>query len=222
MPPLSDEQLAALEKASPDAHKEYIAQRDELAKLKAKPPKADAEEDEDEDLEEGDQDLGQKAKASRDAKEKGSARDRRLESALKFNLGAKDFLKQNEALLPTDAADIFTQAEKEKFDDAIEKDEAIKSGLIQSFFRVQDNVDLLTSGQKSMLDDYLKLTKTGKQEKAQTIYDMVFEPAFEMLKRQKKAEALSRGHGTGSDVEDSYKKRLISGSRKHYLGDKNA
>lgn len=221
MPPLSDEQLAALEKASPEAHKEYIAMRDENSKLKAKPQKPDPEEEEEEEEEE-EQDLGQKAKAERDTREKSSARDRRLESALKFNLGAKDFLKQNEALLPTDAADIFTQAEKEKFEDAIEKDEAIKSGLIQSFFRVQTNVDLLTPGQKSKLDDYLRLTKTGKQEQAQTIYDMVFEPAFEMLKHQKKAAALGRGHSQGSDVEDGYKKRLMSGSRKHYLGEKDA
>lgn len=219
MPPLSDEQLAALEKASPEAHKEYVAQRDELAKLKAAPPKKDDQVDP---PKKDDDDLEAKAAAARAAKEKGASRDRRLESAIKFDLSSKDFLKQNETLLPADVADIFSQAEKEKFEDAVEKDEAIKAGLVQAFFRVQANADLLTTGQKAMLDDYLKLTKTGKQEKAQAIYDMVFEPAFERLKAQKKAEALGRGHAQGSGVEDGYKKRLIDGSRKHYLGEKNA
>ncbi len=218
MPPLSDEQLAALAKTSPEAHADYIATRDELAKLKAAPPKTTEKKDPPTD----DPDLEARAKAEREAREKGSARDRRLESAVKFNLGSKDFLKQNETLLPADVADIFSQAEKEKFEDAVEKDEAIKSGLVQAFFRVQENVDLLTTGQKTMLDEYLKLTKTGKQEKAQAIYDMVFEPAFERLKAQKKAEALGRGHSQGSSTEEGYKKRLMDGSRKHYLGEKNA
>ncbi len=165
--------------------------------------------------------LAERARLAREASDKEAGRTKQLENALKFGMKAPDFLKQNEALLPKDVADIFKQADKENFADAIEKDAAIKSGLIQSFFAVQANVDLLTSGQKATLDDYLKLTKTGKQEKAQAIYDMVFEPAFETLRRVKRAEALQKGHGSGDD--DGYKKRLISGSQKHYFGEnKNA
>jgi hypothetical protein len=218
---MDEKELEALKTSNPKAYEYIVGQKTELEKLKAKPaPKPDPEEDpEEEDPEEDD--LGKKAARERASKDQSSAREKRLESALRFNMSAKDFLKQNESLLPQDVSDIFAQAEKEKFEDAIEKDEAIKSGLIQAFFRVQANVDLLTSGQKAMLDDYLKLTKTGKQERAQTIYDMVFEPAFESLKRTKKAEALSRGHSSGSDIESGYKKRLIEGSRKHYLGEKH-
>ncbi len=217
---MDEKELEALKTSNPKAYELITGQKAELEKLKTKPPKPDPEEDpEEEDPEEDD--LGKKAARERASKDKDSAREKRLESALRFNMSAKDFLKQNESLLPTDVADIFTQAEKEKFEDAVEKDEAIKSGLIQAFFRVQANVDLLTSGQKSMLDGYLKLTKNGKQEKAQQIYDMVFEPAFERLKSEKKAEALKRGHGTGSEVESGYKQRLIEGSKKHYLGEKH-
>jgi hypothetical protein len=179
---------------------------------KSDPPKPDPKTD---------PDLGDRARAAREAAERESDRTKRLESSIRFTMGAPDFLKKNESLLPKEVADIFTQAEKENFADAIEKDSAIKSGLIQSFFSVQANVDLLTAGQKATLDDYLKLTKNGKQEKAQAIYDMVFEPAFEMLKRVKKAEALSRGHGSGSDSENAYKNKLIGLSRKHYLGEKD-
>jgi hypothetical protein len=166
-----------------------------------------------------DPDLGDKARRARADQEAAAARAKNLESAIKFNLKAPEFLKANESLLPKDAADIFAQAEKEKFEDAIEKDAAIKSGLVQSFFSIQSNVDLLTAGQKAMLDDYLKLTKTGKQDKAQQMYDMVFEPAFEMLKRTKRAEALSKGY-SADNSDDAYKKKLMSLSKKHYLGEK--
>jgi hypothetical protein len=182
-------------------------------------PKPDDESDDQDD--EGDnEDLVNKAKRERAQADKEHGKIKRLESSISFNMRSADFLKSNEALLPKEVSDIFATADKETYADATEKADAIKAGLIQAFFAVQSNVDLLTAGQKSTLDDYLKLTKTGKQEKAQQIYDMVFEPAFETLKRVKKAEALRSGHGDGGD--DAYKKRLMSGSRKHYLGEKNA
>jgi hypothetical protein len=219
---LTDEELAALKTSNVKAHDAYVAQRDEAAKLKAAAPKPKPKEEEDDEEDDSEADLQTKAKLEREEKEKGSAREKKLESAIRFTMGSTEFLKQNEALLPKDASDIFRLADKENYADAIEKDQAIKSGLIQSFFQVQHNVDLLTPGQKSILDDYLRLTKTGKQEKAQYVYDMIFEPAFDTLKRQKKAEVLGRGHADTSDVQKGYKDRLMAGSKKHYLGEKNA
>lgn len=193
-----------------DPASEIAALKAELAALKSKaPPKP-----------EDDPELRDRARKEREAADKDSARTKQLENALKFNLKSADFLKQNESLLPKDVADIFAQAEKEKFTDAIEKDSAIKSGLLQSFFAVQVNVDLLTAGQKAALDEYLGLTKNEKQNRAQQLYDMVFEPAFEMLKRVKRAEALSKGFGGGSDAEAAYKNKLMASTKKHYLGEK--
>lgn len=196
-----------------DLAAQLAAAQAEIATLKAKgaPPAPKPEDD---------PDLQARARAAREAADKDSARTKQLENALKFNLKSAEFLKQNETLLPKDVTDIFSQAEKENFTDAIEKDSAIKSGLVQSFFAVQANVDLLTAGQKATLDEYLKLTKNEKQNRAQQVYDMVFEPAFEMLKRVKKAEALSKGYGGGSDAEAAYKNRLMASTRKHYLGEK--
>lgn len=169
---------------------------------------------------EGD-DLAARARANREKDTKAGDREKGLEAAIRFGLKSAEFLKQNETLLPKDVSDIFKQADKETFGDAIEKDAAIKAGLVQSFFSVQANVDLLTGGQKATLDDYLKLTKTGKQDQAQKIYDMIFEPAFEMLKRVKRAEALTKGYSSGSSDEDAYKQKMIGISRKHYLGEKS-
>lgn len=168
-----------------------------------------------------DPDLEAKAKAAREAKEKASNDTKKIEAALKFSLGAKDFLKQNASLLPKDIEGIFEAAEKEKYDNAIEKDSAIKASLVQSFFNVQSNLDLLTLSQKSVLEDFLKLTKNGKQEKAQSIYETVFEPTFEMFKRIKKAEQLGKdGQTTASDAIQAYSDRMQKLSKKHYMGEK--
>lgn len=167
-----------------------------------------------------DPDLREKARRDREAEDKKTGDTKALEAALRFSLESEKFLKQNAGLLPKDVADIFKTAEKENYGSAIEKDAAIKSGIIQSFFSVQANLDLLTPGLKNQLEDYLKLTKTGKQEKAQSVYDTIFEPAFEMLRRVKKAEALNKGYGSSTDSEDAYKKKMMDLSKKHYLGEK--
>ncbi len=164
--------------------------------------------------------LLEKARLEREANNKKTSDSKALERAITFNLKSKEFLETNKTLLPKDIGDLFSKAEKENYADAVEKDSAIKAGIIESFFSVQANVNLLTQGLKTSLDDYLKLTKNGKQEKAQSIYDGVFEPAFEMLKRMKKAEALSKGHGSDGDAETAYKNKLIAGSKKHFgIGD---
>lgn len=172
---------------------------------------------------EDDPDLKDKARIDREKEEAQLSRDKQLERATRFNMGAKSFVKENESLLPKEFGSILERSEKETYANAIQKDGALKSALVQEFFGLQENVELLTPGQKAMLDDYLKLTKDRKQDKAQELYELVFEPAFETLKRTKRAEALARGHGGGSSSDEAYKKRLIEGSTKHYLREsKNA
>lgn len=170
-----------------------------------------------------DPDLVIKAKKEREEKEKRDGDSKSLESALRFTIQSQEFIKQNAALLPKDVEDIFKASEKETYDSATEKASALKSGIVQSFFKIQDNVDLLTPANKAALEDYLKLTSNGKKEKAQQIYESVFEPALEMLKRIKKAEHLNKvnnGFNPGSDADAEYKAKIMKGSKTHYLGEK--
>jgi hypothetical protein len=198
------------DKNKPDPKDQEIADlKAKLAKLETPNPKPK------------DDDLLKKARDLRDKEDKSKGDEKALESALRFSMGADQFMKNNATLLPKDAADIFKAAEAEKYDSQIEKASAIKAGLIQSFFQVQSNVDMLTASQKTVLEDYLKLTKNGKQDKAQQIYDSIFEPTIELMRKLKRAEALSKGHGSSSDTEDAYKQKLMNLSRKHYLGEKN-
>ncbi len=190
-----------------------------LEKLESRGRKKTDEDDTDESDEDDTDDLVTKAKKTKENEAKDASKTKQLEAALKFQLGAAEWLKTNQALLPKDIGDIFKAAEKENYQDAIERDQAIKAGIIQSFFGVQANHDLLTPALKTQLDDYLKLTKNGKQDKALQIFDTVFEPAFEMLRQVTRAKALSKGYGNPSDTEDAYKQKMIDLSRKHYLGE---
>lgn len=195
-----------------------------MARLPEAPKKKQAANNQQQDNEDDDgndqgDDLAAKAKKEADLKAQKKTDSKALESALNFSIGAANWLKENATLLPKDITEIFAQAEKETYDDAVEKASAIKSAIIQSFFKVQENLDLLTNAQKVTLEDWLKLTKNGKEEKAQSIYDVVFEPTFEMLRRVKKAQQVSQsGQRQNDDAEEKYKQKLISGSLKHYTG----
>ena len=166
--------------------------------------------------------LNEKAKLEREDLESKTKQSKQLESALTFNLTSSEFLKQNESVLPSEIGDIFRLAEKEKYENAIQKANATKAAIIQSFFSQQSNLDLLTESQKSTLDDYLKLTKNGKEEKAKEIYENLFDPALSTLKRVKKAEELARakmGYRDGKG-DTHYREKLMKLSRQHYLGEK--
>lgn len=167
-------------------------------------------------------DLNQRVKQEREDRERKSSDTKTLEAAWSFNHTSADFLKQNESLLPSEISDIFSAAEKEKYESPIHKANATKSAIVQSFFSQQDNVDLLTDSQKSFLADYLKLTKNGKEDKAHEMYINLFEPALSTLKKVKKAEALARekmGYRDGKG-DSQYKDKLIKGSKHHYFGEK--
>jgi hypothetical protein len=167
-----------------------------------------------------DKSLADKVEAERKSKEKTTADTQKLEKALKFTIQSGDWVKTNASLLPKNIEGIFAQAEKENFATATEKADAIKVGIVSEFFSIQSNLDFLTETQKINLEDFKKLTKNDKQERVQSIYDTVFEPTFEMLKRVKKAEQLSKGLGDSTDSETAYKEKMKAISRKHYLGEK--
>lgn len=166
--------------------------------------------------------LNDKVKQGQDDKEKNEANSRSLESALTFNLTSSDFLKANESILPKDIADIFKVAAKETYGSAVERANATKAAIIQSFFSQQSNLEILTPTQQTVLADYLKLTKNGKEDKAKDIFDNLFEPALSTLKRVKKAEELNRskqGHAANSDSDQAYKEKLTQmAERKLFKG----
>ena len=164
--------------------------------------------------------LEEKARLEREKKEKDSESSKKLEGALKFTLGSSDFMKNNAALLPKTIEGIFEQANKENYDSAIDKSTAIKVGIVSEFFAQQSNLDLLTESQKLMLEQFKNLSKTVKQERVDGVYDSIFEPTLEALRKIKRAESLQKGLKESNGDEDAYKNRLIKLSRQHHLREK--
>ena len=162
------------------------------------------------------QSLLDRSRNDQTTKDAVAKRDASLASAVAFDLQKATFLKDNESILPKEVGDIFKRADTERFETPIEKDSSLKASLIQSFFQVQENYDSLTPGQRSMLDEYLKLTNTGKQDKAQTTYDLVFEPALAIARGNKKAAALARGHHNVSDSDEAYRQKMFALGKKRY------
>lgn len=215
---MNEEELKALKESNPKAYDSYMALKADNDKLKATTPPDDK--DKDKDKNKDDKDLADKARLAREETDKKKGYEKSLESALNFNIGSPAFLKDNVTLLPKTVEGIFTAAEKEKYDSAIEKANAIKVGVVSEFFAVQANHDLLTASQKIELDEFLKLTKNGKQERVESVYSMIFEPTLETLRKVQKAKELNTGTKNQSDAEKQLADRMMKMSKKHYLGDK--
>lgn len=218
------QKLAAALKREEDLRTENAALKNKK-KSKGPPPEDDDDADDAADDDDADDDLNTKARKKKASDEKTAATTKQIEKALGFNLGVDDFVAKNSSLLPSEIVSIVKLAHKETYDSAFAKASALKAAIIQAYFTVQSNVDALTAGQKTTLDDYLKLTKTGKETKAAEIYENIFEPALETIRQVKKAEELSRGRtglANSSEGDSNYKDKLVRMSRKTHLGQTEA
>lgn len=164
--------------------------------------------------------LADKVRKEQEDKDGKAKYEKSLTSAINFSVSSKDFLKVNQSLLPKSIESLFTQAEKENYGSAIDKANAIKVGIVSEYFSVQANHDLLTPSQKNELDDFLKLTKNGKESRVESIYSMIFEPTLETARKIEKAKQVNSGGKDQSDSEKALADRLMKLSKAHYLGEK--
>ena len=198
---------------APDLSAEIAALKAQIAELTKKPDPAPAPDDK-----KKQDDLADQARQKREQDDAKKGELKTLESAVRFETGVKDWHKTNASLLPKSVADILALADKENYDSSIEKSKAIKAGIVSEFFAVQSNLDLLTENQKNSIDEFKKLTKNDKQERINAIYDSIFEPTFEQLKRIEKAKQVSQGTSTASGAEAMYKEKLVKLAMKTYMG----
>ncbi len=221
-------ELEALKTSNPKAFELITSlnkeKQDAETKRKADEQKAKDDKDaKDKAGKEGEDDLQTKARKEKEAGADKVKEMRQVESALKFNIAIADFVKTNEDLLPSEIPSILRVADGENYDTAFQRATAVKVAMIQSFFKIQDNVSALTASQKTKLDDFLKLTKNGKEQEAEAIYENLFEPALETMRKVKKAEEVGKarhGFASGNKVADDYKQRLLNNSKKTHLGEK--
>jgi len=166
-------------------------------------------------------DLAAKAAKEREEKEKGAKHEKDLEASIRFISGSKEWVKTNAALLPKNVESILEAAEKENYGSTIQKASAVKEAIVLEFFGHQANLDLLTASQKSTFDEFKGLTKDKRIERSQQVYDSIFEPTFETLKKVKRAEQVSKGFKDESQGEQAYRDKRLKMARKQHLGEKN-
>ncbi len=204
---MADEQVKTTDAAPPAADATAMAK--EISDLRAKLAGYEKPAPETKSV---DSDLLDRARSDTKTTDQRKTELKRIESALKFDMSLGDFVKNNADLLPGEIAKAIEVAGKETYDSAVEKAGSVKSAMIQSFFSIQYNVDALTPSQKASLDDFMKLTKNGKEQRAEFIFENIFEPTFEMVKRIKKAEELgkSKPNFGALDADEAYKQKLLA------------
>lgn len=210
---MNEEELAALKESNPKAYESYMGLKTSSEKLAAEKAEWEKSKNNPPPPKKDDDDLATKAAKEREAKEKEQASTAKLEKAIRFTTALPEFLKTNATLLPKSIEGIVAQAEKEKYDNAMEKADAVKVAVVSEFFAVQANLDLLTESQKNALAEFQALTKNVKQERVQQVYDMVFEPAFETLKRVTKAKQVRDGEVDPGNARAAYAKRMAELSK---------
>ncbi len=213
---MTAEEIKALQdsKAAADA---------EVARLKAeieknKPPPKDDDKDKDKD-----KDLHDKTVRDRETAAEAARKQSVTEKAIQFNLSIETVLKDNKEILPKNISDILATAKKANYESKIDEANSIRAAIVQEFFSLEENVARLTASQKATLDQFLKLAKNAKEERAESVFENIFEPQLEMVRQIKKAEELERskhGQSNQTDFEKSYKERLIKHSKKALLGQK--
>lgn len=169
-------------------------------------------------------DLREQAEKERREKESKAGEIKAVESAVKFNLGLKEFVEKNKELLPKEVSDILRLSDRETYGSEVARANALKAAFMQSYFLVQDNLADLTAAQKESVAQFLKLSQTGREAKAAELYDTVFEPALEVQRKVKKASELIRAKNgyasTGSGAMDSYKQKLLEAAQRGIINRK--
>lgn len=165
-------------------------------------------------------DLYSKTEDHNKEREKTDQTSKEIEEAVLFNSSIPSFIQDNRDILPSDVSDIIAVADKERYDRVSDKERAVKSAILQSFFKIESNLDLLTQTQKRLIDDYFKLSSKGKEDRAKDVYSNVFEPSVMMLKKIKKAEEVAKsrnGVRIGSKPEQDYLEKMIKISKQKHM-----
>ena len=125
------------------------------------------------------------------------------ESATKFEIGFDKMREDYKAFLPSETESIVNFVNGQKHENKIDKARDLKVALMDAFFKVQKNIDVLNSTFKDKVSAYNGLTQEAKRKEA-NVYWEVLEVALENHKLIGKGQAANRANGQpggGSDEE---------------------
>jgi hypothetical protein len=131
-----------------------------------------------------------------------------MEQAIKFNLAADDYIKQNKEILPEEAQKIIEVVNAKKFSSEAEKAQEIKKTLIQSFIQFEENIKNLPGSIKAQVDLFNQLTEREKSRRAGDFWGIV-EVGVECKKLARKAEILQNNGGYSSEGNNAFEERFL-------------
>lgn len=131
-----------------------------------------------------------------------------MEQAIKFNLAADDYIKQNKEILPEEAQKIIEVVNAKKFSSEAEKAQEIKKTLIQSFIQFEENIKNLPGSIKAQVDLFNQLTEREKSRRAGDFWGIV-EVGIECKKLARKAEILQNNGGYSSEGNNAFEERFL-------------
>lgn len=158
---------------------------------------------------EHEEDLTKNIEAEKKRKLQDQQTQEKIVTAAKFNIRLDTFLKEYSGVLPADANEIPKAASLDKYPGEVERSNVIKAALMQSFFKEDENIKLLSESQLAKWKTYLALGTVGRNEEAASVYDIVFEPAINHARSVRQAQLKSNQDTlTGSKDSDIIFKKM--------------
>lgn len=159
-------------------------------------------------------DYSEIARQKEDDDKKEKDKTAEMEKSAIFNANLNQFVKDNGPLVSPRLASVVEVANKENFANSTERARELKGAIVKEFFSVESNVKHLTDSQKARLDFFLTQTKNGRAEQITAIWDDLFEPTLELVRKIKSFEEKSSGKVKS---DSGIKNKFMEVGKKSYL-----
>lgn len=148
----------------------------------------------------------------------------RMQEAIRFNLSAGKFVEENGQYIGELSKGLFKELDSKPFSDEEKKASAVKKGLMDYFFSLQENIDAAPEELKGRIMTYKALADDEKEKQAVKYWDCLT-LTVNQKKMSAQIEAAKRANGgakpfeEGDDSRKQYNDRVFA-LKSHYLGAK--
>lgn len=137
-----------------------------------------------------------------------------MENAIKFNLQLSKFTEDFKDYLPKTTQTLIEEVEKKNYGSEVQRANAIRSGIIQAFIELQENIEILPQTMKDKVSLFKALTVDEQEKQSASFWDVV-EVGTTSRQLRGRAEALQKANRTGTNGGDNEHRSRFLG-----LGDK--
>lgn len=146
----------------------------------------------------------------------------RMQEAIRFNLSSDKFMEENKEHLGPLAPGLYKEISSKAFTDEEKKAAAVKKGMLEYFFSLQENIDAAPEELKGRIMTFKALADDEKEKQAVNYWDTLT-LTVSQKKLTARIEAAKRANGSGKTFEEQdderkkYNDRVFA-LKSHYLG----